>query len=336
MIRYLLLGLLASLLAAIPAMGDTRSVYTVTDIAVDERAASVIEAQQRALATARRIGAERLIEKITLPEDVMTAGGILITPELADRLTAAVDVQEETRGGGRYIGVLSVVMNPQTVRALLEERGVPYLDRQAPTAMIIPTGNGRDDFAWRQAWPDQGTTNLAPYITSPNPLPFQNAGWADIETDIRILQAERGVVAALVGSRGNYRVELTQITPAGNTPIGVTTPAPTIDGARAEAVRLLSETWKRDSMVRSNVRTIVTASVLYTSIAEWNTLRGALARSPLVSEFQTDAIARDGALVRFAFAGDTVRLSRDLRQRGVELDPDASGWLLTSAVSRVP
>ena len=65
-----------------------------------------------------------------------------------------------------------------------------------------------------------------------------------------------------------------------------------------------------------------------------NTLRGALARSPLVSDFRTTAVARDGALVSFAFVGDTQRLQGDLLQRGVALsdEPDA-GWVLRSAVS---
>ena len=76
--------------------------------------------------------------------------------------------------------------------------------------------------------------------------------------------------------------------------------------------------------------------MLYTSIAEWNSLRSALARSPLVFEFQTQAIARDGAMIRFAYAGTHERLIQDLRQRGVELDPDPAGWVMTSALTMAP
>ena len=336
MIRTILSGLVAVTLAALPALADTRSVYTITDIPVDRRAPSVIDAQQLALADARRLGAEALIEKITLPEDIAAMGGVVITDELADRLSAAVDVQEESRGGGRYRGVLSSVLNPLAVRAFLEEQGIPYVDSQAPMAMIIPIGDGRSDLAWSAAWPARDDGNLAPYITSPNVPATRILEWADIESDIRILGAERGVIAELRGSPGAYAVDLTLVTPAGLTTIGRSNYAATLPEVADAAAALLSDAWKRSAIVRDDARTIITANVLYTSIAEWNTLRGALARSPLVFEFQTQALARDGALVRFAYAGEHERLIQDLRQRGVELDTDPAGWVMTSAVTIAP
>ena len=336
MIRFLAPLVVFCLALSFPAAADTRAVYTITDIRVDEQAPSVIEAQQQALSNARRIGAQRLIEKITLASDRMAAGGVYIDAPAAERLIAAVDVQEETRGGGRYRGVLSVVGNPRTVRAWLEERDIPYLDRQAPKAMIAPIGNGTDDMAWSAAWPEEAKGQLAPYVTAMTGAYGESAEYVDLRDEMLALGAERGVLAKLMGSQGNYSVRLTLVTGAGRLPLGQTSRAPTLADAVADAEALLSETWKKDSIVRSDTRSVVEASVLYTSIAEWNTLRSALARSPLVSDFQTEAVSRDGALVRFAFAGDNQRLERDLRQRGVALDADPAGWVLTSAISRVP
>lgn len=333
MIRSVVLLALSMLALACPAAGDTRAVYTITDIEVDETAPSVIEAQQRALATARRVGAQRLIEKITLASDRMQAGGIHIDEAAADRLIAAVDVQEGTRGGGRYRGVLSVVGNPRTVRTWLQERDIPYLDRQAPLAMLAPVGNGDDDLAWAAAWPERADGRMAPYVTAMTGGYSESAQFIDLRDEMGGLGAERAVIAKLLGREGNYSVRLTLVTGAGRVPLGQTSRAPTLDDAVADAELLLSQTWKRESMVRSDTRTLVEASLLYTSIAEWNTLRRALARSPLVSDFQTEAVSRDGALVSFAYAGDTRRLQRDLRQRGVALDADAAGFVLTSAVS---
>jgi hypothetical protein len=57
-----------------------------------------------------------------------------------------------------------------------------------------------------------------------------------------------------------------------------------------------------------------------------------LARSPLVSDFRTTAVARDGAVVTFAYLGDPQRLQNDLLQRGVALgDEPRAGWVLRSA-----
>ena len=67
----------ACLIVSQTASADTRDVYTITDIPVDERAESVLEAQQKAFATARIIGANRLISRITLPEHRRAAGLIL-------------------------------------------------------------------------------------------------------------------------------------------------------------------------------------------------------------------------------------------------------------------
>ncbi|MCA8905252.1 MAG: hypothetical protein KDA43_10585, partial [Hyphomonas sp.] len=148
------------------------------------------------------------------------------------------------------------------------------------------------------------------------------------------LGAKRGVLAELLGRDGAWRVQVSVVTAAGTESIGATPPMPTLDDAAAAMSRLMGENWKQASVVRGGPRTLATATARYTSLAEWNTLRGALARSPLVSDFRTTAVARDGALVSFAFVGDTQRLQGDLLQRGVALsdEPDA-GWVLRSAVS---
>ncbi|MEM6947358.1 MAG: DUF2066 domain-containing protein [Pseudomonadota bacterium] len=340
MIRRLLLACILTAVSGLGALGaahaDTRAVYTITDIAVDQRAASVLEAVELAQADARRIGAAQLIDKLTLPEDLAAAGGLIIDQALADRLVAAIDVQEESRGGGRYRGVLSAVFNPVAVRQVLDQRAIPYLDRQAPRALIVPIGDGRSDLAWQAAWPERDEGELAPYVTSTLPPPGPAATWAELSTEARVRGAQRGVIAELIGQPGAYAVDLTLVTAAGQTRLGRSNYAGDLPGAAAEAATLLSDIWKASAIVRTTTRTVVTASVFYTSIAEWNTLRSALARSPLVSQFTTDAIARDGALVRFSYAGETERLMLDLRQRGVELDADASGWVLTSAVSAIP
>ncbi|MEM1151051.1 MAG: hypothetical protein AAGI03_10900 [Pseudomonadota bacterium] len=336
MIRYSILGLAALVGMAFAAVADTRAVYTISDIEVDRRGPSVVAAVDAAQADARRIGAERLIAKITLPQDLSAAGGVMITQDVADRMVAAIDVQEESRGGGRYRGTLSAVLNPVAVRQFLDQQDIPYVDRQAPQALIVPVGDGRSDFAWQAAWPERETGELAPFVTSTIPPSSPLPTWQDVSTEARVRGAERAIVAQLVGQPGAYAVDLTLVTPSGVGGLGRSDYAADLDGAVEAASELLSETWKESAVVRSTIRTVVTASVFYTSIAEWNTLRGALARSPLVSQFTTQAIARDGALVRFAYAGETERLMSDLRQRGVELDADASGWVLMSAVSPVP
>ena len=95
MIRLILFVLTFGTLMAFDAMAQSRDVYTISGIEVDERAATVAEAQQKAFAAAKIIGAQRLIERFTLPEDRLAATDLIIDQDLADRIAAAVDVEQE-------------------------------------------------------------------------------------------------------------------------------------------------------------------------------------------------------------------------------------------------
>ena len=96
----------------------------------------------------------------------------------------------------------------------------------------------------------------------------------------------------------------------------------------------MEDTWKRQAInIDTSRRTLTNANILYTSLPEWNRLRGALAQSPLVSEFEIRAISRDGAMVSFAYSGDQAQLERDLRQRGIVAERLFAGWEMSSAIT---
>jgi hypothetical protein len=335
MIRMLLASALAALFGVFCAAADTQDVYTIPALEVNETAPTLIQAREQAMLAARMAGARILINKITLSEDRMAAGGIPIDADLANRLSAAVDVQEETAGAGRYRGVLRVVYNPRMVRAHLDSLGVPYVDTQAPLSLMVPIAASAGlEEAWREALGPSNAGALAPYVTA-NLAGYSGfSDWNALSPEAGSLRARRGVLAELLGRDGAWRVSVSVVTAAGTEVIGITLPAPTLDDAAAAMVGILEENWKSHSIIRDGERTQAKATVRYTSLAEWNTLRGALARSPLVSDFRTTAVARDGAVVTFSYLGDPQRLQKDLLQRGVALgDEPLAGWVLRSAVS---
>lgn len=335
MIRMLLASVFAALFAISIAAADTQDVYTIPDLEVDEVAPTLIQAREQAMASARLQGARQLIDKITLSEDRIAAGGVPVDGALANRLSAAVDVQEETAGAGRYKGTLRVVYNPRMVRAHLDGLGVPYVDTQAPLSLMVPLAASADlEEAWREALGPANPGALAPYVTANLAGYSSYSDWNALSPEAGSLRARRAVLAELIGREGAWRVSVSIVTTAGTEKIGITLPASTVEGAAAAMVGLLEENWKRASIIRGGERTQAKATVRYTSLAEWNTLRGALARSPLVSDFRTTAVARDGAVVTFAYLGDPQRLQNDLLQRGVALgDEPQAGWVLRSAVS---
>ena len=332
MIRLFLAAFMMSLAGAGVAFADTKDVYTVSSISVDETAPTVIEARERAMAAARMSAARTLINKITLASDRSAVGGIQIDGALASRFTAAVDVEEETAGAGRYRGKLAVVLNPQTVRAHLDSLKVPYMDAQAPLALMVPVASGGLQSAWTGAFGERNRGALVPSVTSTYGYSAYST-WSEMAAEANAYNARRGILAELEGRDGAWRVIVSTVTAGGVEPVGATPPAATLGAAVDAVANLLDESWKQSSIIRDSKRTDVSASVLFTSLAEWNTLRGALARSPLVSDFRTKAVAREGAVVTFSYAGDENRLRNDLIQRGVTLAREQDELILRSAVS---
>jgi len=334
MIRRLFILAMLTFVFAYGAHADTRSLYTVKDIKVSESGDNLIAAQQTAFATARRIAAQRMIERITLPEARAQAGGVAIDTELAQTLAAAVDVQEETRGGGRYVATLSVVLNPRAIRTYLRDRNIAYIDTQAPASLLVPVASFDVLGDWYEAWGERDDGKLAPYITAQTAYD-ETVSWNDIQAEVGTARARRGVIAKLNGSAGNYTVAVSILTAAGREDLGVTQSTRTLKDAVNLATARLDNTWRRQSIVSTSARTLADATVRYTSLAEWNTLRSQLPRSPLVTDFQIKAVSSDGAVVKFAFAGAADRLAADLRQRGISLEQSATGWVMSSAVSAV-
>lgn len=335
MIRWMLAAAVLLLGAVQIAAADVRDVYTVRGIDVDEQAASLIEARERAMAAARVSAARTMINRITLQRDRSAVGGVSVDSALASRLTAAVDVEEEVAGAGRYRGKLSVVLNPQMVRAHLNSLGIPYLDTQAPLALMVPVaGDGATTDMWQRTFPERSSGALVPYVRTTGFGYNAFSSWSEFSGEATALGARRAIIADLQGRPGAWRVVLSSVTAGGSEPLGASPPAATMEQALAAASLLLEEGWKEASIIRDGARTQVDASVRYTSLAEWNTLRSALVRSPLVSDLRTRAVAREGALISFAYAGDEARLRRDLAQRGLAISREADGAMtLRSAAS---
>lgn len=332
MIRMVLVAVLILVGLSHHSFAQSRDVYTVTGISVDERGENVIEAQRKAFTSAKIIGARLLIGRLTTAEDRLAANLAPLSTEEADRLAAAVDVEEEVAGAGRYRGQLAVVFNPRAVRAYLDQNQLAFTDEQAPKAVLISATDQQDAYSWNLAWPDTSLGRLVPLVTSrSNTFPV-GSDWPDLMTEVNLYGVRRAILAELSGSEGFYRVRVNTVTPAGRRELGVTPAVNSLQAAVQATQDLLDEQWKRASIVRETGRTMTVASLRYTSLSEWNTLRQALLRSPLVSEVQTRAIALDGAVIEFAYVGDGTRLRSDLRERGLNLQTEPSGWVITSAM----
>jgi len=313
------------------ADAQSREVYTVSGIEVDETADSLIEAQKNAFSKARMIGAQILIERLTLTEDRLAANPEPIMEEQADLLAAAIDVEEEVAGAGRYRGVLAVVFNPRAVRTYLDELDLAYTDVQAPEAVLIAASDLPEQYAWSMAWPSQNGGQLVPLKISSNSDISVGSDWNDLASEVVLYDTRRAILAELSMTDGFYVVQLSSITPGGRREIGKTSLTGTIGQSVQAAQALLEDDWKRISIVGDADLTAAAATIRFTSLAEWNTMRQALAGSPLLSQLRTRAISTDGAYIEFEYAGEGQGLISDLRERGLVLTMQDPAWMIRSA-----
>lgn len=333
MIRTVLLALVALSGLAPLTFAQVPEVFIIRGIEVDETAETVIEAQQAAFAAAKLEGVFDMIGRLTLPEDLVAAESLVLDQATADYLTAAVDVVQETRGAGRYRGELAVVFSQTRLRDFLELSGIPFTDQIAPPALLVPVAGGGYGPIWHTELEAEGSAYLVPLALSPEGRYSRISSWDDLSQEALMNGARRAILAELLGAPGRFQVRLSSLTASGVEDIGLTAPQPDLALAAQAVGHRLDDAWKKASIVREAERNALQATVSYTSLAEWNTLRRALVQSPLVSDFSTVAVARDGALVRFVFAGNGERLIADLRDRGVIITAQPIGWVLSSAAA---
>jgi hypothetical protein len=307
--------------------------YIVSDVKVDASGSSGPEAQSRAFASARVQATRQLLARLTLAEDRTSAGFPPIDAALADRLTAAIDVQEERRSAGRYLGTLRVVFDPSAVRRLLRDAQVPFTDSVAPLAILAPvTGTNAAELAspWRSAWGTRGE-GLAPYTIGRGTF-SEESGWADVSRQASEIGARRMVLASLKKRGSQHVVNLIEIfADGGRASMGETSGAGSVSGAFEQARDLIENSWKAAAIVRGGARSQLTATARFANQLEWNGLRAALTRAASISDIRVDAVAADGAIVTFQFVGATERLEVDLRRQGVLVENTLNGLQLRPA-----
>ncbi|HBJ93374.1 MAG TPA: hypothetical protein DDZ43_10895 [Hyphomonadaceae bacterium] len=328
-ISVLLSAVIALFMGATSAHADLRDVYTISNIPVDHTANTTREAEAQAVAEAKIIGLYRLIERLTLEEDRALLGEDFYSYSNANELAAAVDVDNERRSTTVYRAELSVVYNPIRLRAQLSQRGVPFIDQQASRVLLVPVSASAAPVAeWASVWPRSDEGALSPYTTSQRPR-SSVADWSAVAPEVRSVGATGAIFAGLVGTDGDYAVNLTRMTAAGQTVIGRTRSVATLEEAVAAASAYMDAAWKSQSIVRSDeARTDSTAVARFSDQRSWNAMRSAMSNSPLISGFRVDAIARDGALVSFTYAGSEERLRTEFSQRGINLSSSPDGWVI--------
>lgn len=340
------------LLAATEARaGD---LYTVRGVHVDETAKSASEARSVAQAEGQRLALVHLMKRLTLSQDWPSLPAI--DDRTAQDAVRGFAVASEKTSSTRYIADLNVSFQPDTVKRLLRSRNIAYGETQAKPALLIAVfeKNGmralwEDQNPWRDAW---AASDLAGAMT-PLILPLGDVQEFSMITADQALAGDKDALATLAARYGTEEVVVAHgVADADGTKIDATVTryaavagAPIARSYRVAAqgpdafdvaartaasdlLLALGDEWKRAIAVHADEAAALTASVLFASLDQWETIRKGLSTAPLVEGLQVEGIAATGAEVEIDYRGTPDKLALSLAQSNILLSQDEDGWSL--------
>jgi hypothetical protein len=349
------------LLAATPAAAQSGfDPFTIGPVPVDVTAQSASAARDQALAEGERRAFQILFERLTLAAD-RNAGRVrpprVSGPQLVD-LVRGFEVANERRSGVRYIASYTFHFQPDGIRQLLSQAGVPFIETPSKPLVVLAVWRDGDRVTlwddpnpWRDAW---AHAQLAPGLV-PLVMPLGELG------DVQAIDADAaasGDDARLQAISARYDgadVLVTQASrKAGTTALAVATaryvagtpgaaqswtfdvPQPANGDVMAQAVAetasRIEEGWKAANVLdpRQNGRMLV--RVPAATLGEWVAVRDRLNGIPSVRGTQLLSLDRDGARLEIAYVGDSAQFRSQLAQRDLELSGTDPDWVLRRRV----
>ncbi|MES1157368.1 MAG: DUF2066 domain-containing protein [Alphaproteobacteria bacterium] len=344
--------ILTAVLCAFPAQpasaqaqsAQQTSLFTVSGVNVDETAANGSAAQQQGFASAARIGFQRLVARLTSPDERSRIAAPQPDAATLDRLVLSTDVEQERRSATHYVGRLTVRFDPAQVRALLRGAGFTLIEARTAPVLVAPVAASdtpADTAAlWRDVWTNGGYgQELAPVAVAPDALTGAPA-WTSAQPFAAAAGATSTLYAILRVQGPSLSATLTEVSAQGAVSRGTVTAQ--VNGTDAVALRAalqnladqadaqVQNVWKARSVAGQPARSRVSATALYSDERQWEQIKQGLqgAATTLISEIRIEAVGRQGALISFTFTGQIDQLGAELNRRGVSLEQSPDGPVL--------
>jgi hypothetical protein len=356
---------------ALPGIGvaaPNDEVFTVGNYPVDAQADNAVAAKQRAMADGQQAAFRSLLKRIVPVSDY----------DRLKRLSAlkssgfleGVSVRSERNSATRYIASLDFSFRADSVRTVLQQEGIPFVEEQAREIIVVPVvrnGDGSVESgaaarAWTESWKGLDLEHtLTPFglqalksQVHPDTLKMAATGRGGAE---RILAAEYAspyVVLAIADpdpSTKRLNVTLSGIDAVGGFTLrrsyrvfdGDT--AYTMELAAVVGLGVLEGRWKAKqapppagssyspaySSTSSGGGTPVFMRAQYQSLSEWSEMRRQLLNLPGVEDVRIEAESARGADLTLRYPGGANELASALYGRGLALENGADRLILRSA-----
>jgi hypothetical protein len=353
--------LFAGLLLLVALAGPARhaaaaaptDIFTVADVPVDATASNAVAARDAARLDGERRAFRQLLERLTLAADrgrLPRVGDQQLTDMVRD-----FEVANERSSGVRYLATYTFRFQPEAVRALLRDAGIPFAETVSKPVVVLPVLR-RDNAAvlwddpnpWRAAWSDRSSTSgLVPLVVPLGDaadlaaIGADQALAADPAALTRIAAHNGGgdilIATATQDSGGALQTSLRRVSASGTSEIakGSFQPSPG-ESDSAFMVRAVTasiadveEAWRRDNVLATGAEGVLTAAVpLDGGLTDWIIVRDRLKGVPTVKRSDVVTIGRQAARIEIHYLGDPARLRVALAQRDLVLDGGDDAWTL--------
>lgn len=362
-LAVVLAGLAASDLASAAAPGER--VFTVRNYPVEAIGPDAVAAKTKALEDGKKRAFRSLMKRLVPVTEYGRLDGLKDVD--ARRYVASVGVRSEGRPSKHYVASYDFAFMPDGIRQLLAERGVPYVEAQAPATTLVivyvpPTGAGvpasmsagEAGQTWASVWRDLDLANtLAPLKPGRAPDP------ASMEAVAGLTNGDLGKVAALAQAYKTERVVLALAAPdlktkrlrvvlAGRDAVGdfhLSRAYRIFDGDMAYTLELaavvgqgiLEGRWKAiNAGIGGGARGGPQSSTLmpvqiwvdYQSFSQWRSIQQVLNTTPGVTDFRIGGQSARGASVALRYPGGGEALGAVLFRRGLSLENQGGTWVL--------
>ncbi len=354
-------GLMSVLLAATgysaAAAGRDDGAYTIANFPVEARGKNAVAAKKTAISDGQSAALQSLLKRIV---PVTAYARLRQMGEFdASQYVNGISVRGEQNSSTEYYAALDFTFSPEGVRGLLRNRGVPFIDEQAPSVLLVPVligglgGPERSAGTWGEVWGGLDLKNsvtpltIAPLRPNIHPDVFNGLAQRDDARGMRILAAEYGrqqvvvVQAEVDRSTNRLKVRLDGQDSVG--PVNWSREYRIYDGDTAYAMELaavvtlgvLEGRWKALRTRQSGgigaltqPAAPVTIEVLFNSARDWYRLQRELADLSGVEAFRVGAVSARSATVSLSYPGGGSGLSNVLARQGLSLENAGDRWVL--------
>lgn len=333
-------------------------IYTVSDVKVDVKAGSAVEAQKEAIRQAHKKAFEMLVERLVPEEERSSLSDV--TPDEIERFVDGYEVNNQKQSNVRFIASMTFYFQEKAVRNFLGGHTVRAVQVSKPPMVIVPVliDHGAitlwgDENPWLHAWTRRER------ISAVVPIEVPIGDLRDIST-IDGMQVISGQVAPLndlarrYGAAGavvailkrdsrdpmaSMALEMSildldgSLTPLTDQPY--TTAVAPADQQFDQAINMVVkklETYTHQGNapgMAASVEQELTVRIPFQSPQMWMSIQKTLKFSGAVREFSLKSLSRSEALVSLKYKGTPASLGSALGAQGLQLEQlNGSTWVI--------